>query len=164
MLLGEIMVINFSQYEENEIFASDIEQVFKTALDIVEVDQNIAINIIDVSPSTIQELNKDYRNVDRVTDVLSFPMLDSINDLKNEPDYALGECNIGDIYINPQRAQEQAKEYGHSYRREYCFLALHGLLHLLGFDHIKPEEEKVMFNLQDKILQIVNIGRDNNGI
>ena len=70
------------------------------------------------------------------------------------------ECNIGDIYINLDRAKEQANEYGHSLKREFCFLALHGFLHLLGYDHIEKDDEKEMFSLQDKILEKLQIGRD----
>ena len=154
------MQIYFCQYEQDQQFEADIKKMYKIALETVGVKYNIAVNIIDVSPETINEMNRDYRGVDMVTDVLSFPMLDNINQLEKEPDFMLGECNIGDIYINPIRAKEQAKEYGHSLKREYCFLALHGLLHLLGYDHIKKEDEVVMFKLQDEILQKAKIGRD----
>ena len=154
------MQIYFCQYKQDEQFENDIKKMYKIALETVGVKYNISVNIIDVSPDTINEMNRDYRGVDMVTDVLSFPMLDNINQLEKEPDFMLGECNIGDIYINPIRAKEQAKEYGHSLRREYCFLALHGLLHLLGYDHIKKEDEVVMFKLQDEILQKAKIGRD----
>ena len=116
--------------------------------------------IVDVKPEEICELNKTYRDVDRVTDVLSFPMIDNFNKIEEEPDFALGDCNIGDIYINPTRANEQAVEYGHSYHREYCFLVLHGFLHLLGYDHIVPKDEKIMTELQKKVLELVKIGRD----
>ena len=154
------MQIYFCQYEQDQQFEADIKKMYKIALETVGVKYNIAVNIIDVSPETINEMNRDYRGVDMVTDVLSFPMLEDIKQLEDEPDFMLGECNIGDIYINPIRAKEQAKEYGHSLRREYCFLALHGLLHLLGYDHIKKKDEVVMFKLQDEILQKANIGRD----
>ena len=154
------MQIYFCQYEQDQQFEADIKKMYKIALETVGVKYNIAVNIIDVSPETINEMNRDYRGVDMVTDVLSFPMLEDIKQLEYEPDFMLGECNIGDIYINPIRAKEQAKEYGHSLRREYCFLALHGLLHLLGYDHIKKKDEVVMFKLQDEILQKANIGRD----
>ncbi|MBO7527292.1 MAG: rRNA maturation RNase YbeY [Clostridia bacterium] len=154
------MQIYFCQYEQDQQFEADIKKMYKIALETVGVKYNIAVNIIDVSPETINEMNRDYRGVDMVTDVLSFPMLEDIKQLEDEPDFMLGECNIGDIYINPIRAKEQAKEYGHSLRREYCFLALHGLLHLLGYDHIKKKDEVIMFKLQDEILQKANIGRD----
>jgi len=154
------MQVYFCQFEENEVYDNEIKNLFNIALKMVGVKENVSINIIDVSPDTIKEMNNDYRGVDRVTDVLSFPMINSINEIKDEIDAVFGECNIGDIYINPTRAKEQAVEYGHSYKREYCFLALHGILHLLGFDHIKEDEEKIMFDLQDKILKEAKIGRD----
>ena len=154
------MKINFSFDKEATAFKSDIKKIYLIALDEICVQKNIVVNLVFVSPEQIHEMNKKYRGVDRVTDVLSFPMLDNINELQNEIDYFTGEVEIGDIYINPQRAKEQAQEYGHSYRREVCFLALHGLLHLLGYDHIESEDEKVMFALQDKILDKANIRRD----
>ena len=154
------MNINFSQDNENTCFQEDIKKIYDIAIKETGINENISVNIVDVSPEEIQRMNKMYRDVDKVTDVLSFPMLDDIKEIENEPDFMLGECNIGDIYINPIRAKEQACVYGHSLRREYCFLALHGLLHLLGYDHIKKDEEKIMFDLQDKILQKASIGRD----
>lgn len=154
------MNIYFNQDEENAEFCGEISNLYNIALILTNKPQNICVNIIDVSPEEIQKMNKCYRNVDRVTDVLSFPMIDNFDNIEKEPDYALGECNIGDIYINPTRAHEQAKDYGHSYKREYCFLALHGFLHLLGYDHMSQEQEKEMFSLQEKILKEANIGRD----
>ncbi len=152
------MIINFNDFEKEEI--TNIKKVYKTAEKQLNLPKSIEVNLVTVSPSDVKEMNKKFRQVDRVTDVLSFPMLDSLNDLDNECDAFTREVNIGDIYICREKAISQAEEYGHSLKREICFLALHGLLHLLGYDHIKKEDEVIMFNLQDKILQEAKISRN----
>lgn len=116
--------------------------------------ENVEFNIIFVDSNTIHEINKNYRNVDRVTDVISFALED------NET-ITLDHRVLGDIYICVERAEEQAKEYGHSFLRELAFLSIHGLLHLLGYDHMVPKEEKIMFQKQDDILNEFGIRRDN---
>ena len=105
----------------------------------------------------IKKLNKEFRQVDKVTDVLSFPNLNKSPDEKLKKffkfaDFDTGLLFLGDIVICKNVAKKQAREYDHSLKREVCFLALHGLLHLLGFDHIKEEDEKIMNKLQDKIM------------
>ena len=102
----------------------------------------------------IHEINKEYRGVDRETDVISFAMEDEM-DIEYD-NYRL----LGDIYISIDRCYSQALEYGHSRVREICFLATHGVLHLLGYDHMNPEDEKKMFNLQEELLDGSNIRRD----
>ena len=101
-----------------------------------------------VTPEQIHEINRDYRNVDRPTDVISFAIQDDMSDMWIEED----QYELGDIFINVQTIRDQAKAYGHSIRREACFLFCHGLLHLMGYDHMQEEDEKVMFALQDEIL------------
>ena len=110
-------------------------------------------NIIFVSNEEINRLNKNYRGVDKVTDVISFALEDN-NDLK-EP----GIRVLGDIYIAIDVAYEQAKLYNHSNIREICFLATHGLLHLLGYDHMNEEDEKIMFKKQKELLESYDIFR-----
>lgn len=151
------MTFNFNNFDEQE--QELVELVYNVASNYLKVPDNMSVNIIMVEPQTIQDLNKRFRNIDRVTDVLSFPMLDNIDELQNEIDIELGDVNIGDVYICRERAKEQAQEYGHSFSRELCFLAVHGFLHLLGYDHIIPEEEQEMFALQDEILAKANINR-----
>ena len=110
-------------------------------------------NIIIVDNNRIHEINREYRNVDRVTDVISFAMEDNM-DIKYE-DFRL----LGDIYISIDKCYAQAIEYGHSRVREICFLATHGVLHLLGYDHMEEDEEKEMFLLQDELLDGFDIKR-----
>ena len=115
--------------------------------------ENVEFNVIFVDQETIHEMNKTYRHVDRVTDVISF----ALEDHKTiELDHRL----LGDIYICVDKAFEQAKEYGHSFIRELSFLTIHGLLHLLGYDHMTEEEEKIMFQKQEDILNEFGIRRE----
>lgn len=101
-----------------------------------------------VDNKTIHKINREFRNVDRPTDVISFAFLDD----QKEKELKGGPINLGQIIISFEKAEEQAKEYAHSLKREMVFLFVHGMLHLLGYDHMKEEDEKVMFKLQDDIL------------
>lgn len=110
-------------------------------------------NIIFVTNEKIHDLNKTYRGVDRVTDVISFALEDG-EDIKDP-----GIRVLGDIYIAIDVAYEQAEIYGHSRMREVCFLATHGILHLLGYDHMEEDEEKIMFDNQKELLESYEITR-----
>lgn len=108
-------------------------------------------NIIFVSKDEIQRINREFRKIDKVTDVISFALCDDEDIIQTN--------ELGDIFICLDRAFEQASEYGHSITREVAFLAVHGYLHLCGFDHMTEEEEKVMFQKQDDILNQAGIKR-----
>lgn len=122
-----------------------IKRIFRT------INLKKKFNLIFVDEETIQELNKNYRNIDKITDVISFANIDDTNntDVKS----------LGEIFICINKAKEQAKEYGHSLAREMAFLSIHGYLHLCGFDHQTKEEEKIMFGIQDEILNNVGVKR-----
>lgn len=142
-------VINETNYDIKEL-----ETIVKL-LDYVVKRENIEealFNVIIVDNDKIHEINKAYRNVDRVTDVISFA-------LEDEPFVNLDIRVLGDIYISYDKAKEQSKEYGHSLERELSFLTIHGLLHLLGYDHMEKEEEKIMFEKQELILNEFGISR-----
>ncbi len=114
---------------------------------------NVVFNIIIVDNETIHSINKEYRGVDRPTDVISFA-------LEDDKSFVQIELRIlGDIYISIDKAREQAKNYGHSLKREISFLTIHGLLHLLGYDHMEEKDEKEMFELQELILDGYGIKR-----
>lgn len=114
---------------------------------------NVVFNIIIVDNETIHSINKEYRGVDRPTDVISFA-------LEDDKSFVQTELRIlGDIYISIDKAREQAKDYGHSLKREISFLTIHGLLHLLGYDHMEEKDEKEMFELQELILDGYGIKR-----
>ena len=110
-------------------------------------------NVIIINNEEIHEMNREYRGVDRPTDVISFALEDDDTFFKME------ERVLGDIYISIDKAKEQAECYGHNLLRELCFLTIHGMLHLLGYDHMIEEEEKVMFELQERVLMEYGIKR-----
>ena len=129
-----------------------LNDVIKTTLEH-ENAADAYLSVIFVDNDEIQEINRTYRNIDRVTDVISFA-------LEDNGEKIVGDRILGDIYLCIPRMKEQAKEYNHSEKRELSFLVCHGLLHLLGYDHVNnKEEEKVMFDLQDEILDSLNITR-----
>ena len=115
--------------------------------------EDAIFNMIFVTSEKIHEINKEYRNVDRVTDVISFALEDSIEGYVEEIRM------LGDIYICVEKMKEQAELYNHSVLREMCFLTTHGLLHLLGYDHMEEDDEKVMFSLQEELLNEYGIKR-----
>lgn len=108
------------------------------------------LSIIIVDNNKIHEINKQYRDIDNPTDVISFAMIDGENELPQE---------MGDIFISYDKIIEQAENYGHSILREFSFLVSHGVHHLLGYDHMTPEDEKVMFEKQENILKLLKIER-----
>jgi len=132
--------------------------IAKTALSELNKDGVYDLSVTIVDDETIHKYNKEYRNIDRTTDVISFAFNDN-----SEDDYIKITSEIpnmlGDIFISFPKAKTQAKEYGHSIYREMCFLFTHGFLHLLGYDHQNTKGEKEMFDLQDKILNKLNITR-----
>ena len=141
-------IINETKEEIKEL--KDVEMVLNKAILEEKVGQ-VSFNVIIVDNDYIHKLNKEYRKIDRPTDVITFA-LEDYDDIKYE-DFRL----LGDIYISLDKAKSQAIEYGHSFKREICFLAVHGFLHLLGYDHMKKEEEKIMFARQELILNEENI-------
>lgn len=134
----------------------DIETLINYTYDYLKNDKDAEVSISFVSEEEIQAINRDYRDKDEVTDVISFALLDDDSDV----DIIGMPVTLGDIIINTNRADEQAKEYNHSYKRELMFLSLHGFLHLLGFDHMNEEDEKEMFGLQKEILDAFGLSRD----
>ncbi len=128
----------------------EVKKVIDYALKTEKIN-NVIFNIIIVDNNYIQKLNREYRKIDSPTDVISFALEDN-DDINYSPIRLLG-----DIYISLDKAKEQAKEYNHSLLRELSFLAVHGLLHLLGYDHMNKEDEKIMFEKQERILSSYGI-------
>ena len=134
----------------NEYNDLDFNKLFKKIARIASIDQKVVfkkrvLNVLITNNDSIHEYNLKYRNIDKETDVLSFP-----SDEKGE---------LGDIIISYDRVKSQALEYGHSELREIGFLMCHGMLHCLGYDHIEKADEEIMFNLQDKILDKAGLKR-----
>ncbi|MGG0187360.1 rRNA maturation RNase YbeY [Bacillus rhizoplanae] len=149
----------FDETEEvKEEYVDMIQQLVEKAAETESVEDGAELSITFVNNERIQEINREYRDKDQPTDVISFAM----------EDMGEGELEIvgvdmprmlGDIIISIPRTKEQAEEYGHSFERELGFLAVHGFLHLLGYDHMTEEEEKVMFGRQKEILDAFGLGR-----
>ncbi len=150
--MNKFEIINNTKEEIKEL--REINNFVDFALKYKEIDKAI-FNIIIVDDETIHELNKTYRGKDCVTDVISFALEDDETFIKTE--YRI----LGDIYICLNKAKSQAQEYGHSFLREFAFLTIHGILHLLGYDHMEKEDEEVMFKLQEMILSEYGIKKDN---
>ncbi len=143
-------VDNFENNYEQD-FIAIIEQALKT----LGSEDDVEVSCVLVDDERIHEINREYRHIDRSTDVISFAMED------NDQFYVEGmPRTLGDIFISVDHAKKQAEEYGHSLRREMCFLFTHGILHLLGYDHMTDEQEKEMFGLQDEILGALSIERE----
>ncbi len=143
-------IINNSNEEVLEL--DILEKYIRYVVERLELE-NAIFNFIFVGEEEILRLNRDYRKVDRVTDVITFALEDG-DDFQN-PEFR----TLGDVYICIPVAYKQALLYGHSRIREICFLATHGILHLLGYDHMEKEEENVMFSLQEELLSGYEINR-----
>lgn len=137
---------------DEKIDTTELDSVIKFACKHLNIE-NPLLNIVIVDNKKIREINKEYRNKDSVTDVISFAF-EEVNDVDYENVRFLGE-----IYISYERCKEQALDFGHSVRREFSYLAVHGLLHLLGYDHMNEEDKKVMRSLEEEILNEYDITR-----
>lgn len=137
-----------------------LEKLIKYTAEHEEVDENSEVSISFVNNDEIQRINKQYRGKDYPTDVISFALEEQSEDeLEIIGDESL-PVHLGDIVISIEKAKEQSEEYEHSFEREIGFLAVHGFLHLLGYDHETDEEEKEMFERQENILQEFGLKRD----
>jgi len=148
-------------------YEKDLVRVYEAVAHHVSFPKRVNVNLTFISAAEIRELNKSTRNIDRVTDVLTYPYVElkvkqklKLSDYKAIIDQETKLLTIGDIYICLERAEEQAKEFGHSLRREVCFLLCHGLLHIAGYDHMTKQDEQIMTDLQNKIMDELNITRD----
>lgn len=154
--------IFLSDEQEKLAMPDDMEQLIemctRAALEEEQIDEDAQVSVTLVDNDAIREINNEHRGIDKATDVLSFPLGDE-DSFDTDPE--TGAILLGDIVISLERAMEQAKEYGHSYRREVAFLITHSLFHLLGYDHVDSEEdEKLMFGKQDKVLEKLGITRE----
>ena len=161
-------------YAENNTdrsFDFPMEEVFRRVAGEVlrteKADFEAEVNLMIVDLDTIHEMNRDYRQIDRPTDVLSFPNLSfdspgkfDLTESADVVDPETGEVVLGDIVICYDKVLEQAEEYGHSILREFAFLLTHSMLHLCGYDHMEPDEAKVMEDKQEKVLTQLGITRD----
>lgn len=148
-------------FNEDHLLDDEHENLARDLVDFaakeLESDEDTEMSITIVSDEEIRRINREYRDTDRVTDVISFAIEDD-----EEDDFAGFEGipeNIGDLFIAPGKVREQAADYGHSFERELGYTVVHGFLHLNGYDHIEPADEQVMIPLQEKILSAFGLER-----
>ena len=162
--MDNLAEIIFFEIEENDTY----KRIIKDVLEVCYKEENIVnpklyITITLTTPDQIQLINNQYRNIDKPTDVLSFPMFEKdeiekvINDSENK-----NEEILGDIIISIERVMQQAVEYGHSFERELSYMVVHGFYHLMGEDHIEENDKKILRQKEENILNILNITRENN--
>ena len=138
-----------------------IEEVVRNVLISEKIDENIDVYVTLTNNEEIHKINNEYRNVDKPTDVLSFPIYEreEIKSLKSKKK-SNEEKVLGDIIISVEKVKEQAEEYGHTFERELAYLVTHGMLHLLGYDHMIDEEKIMMRKREEEILSSLGIFRD----
>ena len=154
------MEVIISNYPEEQSFPQEIEDNVRMAAEMVgklyDVE-NGEVSVTLTNNAYIHTLNKQYRGIDRPTDVLSFALNESVEpETEGGPDITV----LGDLVISVERAEEQAQEYGHSLRREVAFLTVHGMLHLLGYDHMEDEEREEMEAEQRFVMEKLGISRE----
>ena len=154
-----LLIDNRTDFEITKEFEKLFNDVVKESLRYEEFDPDCEVSLSIVSNDEIQEINKQFREIDAPTDVLSFPLL-TFEDGEQADVNENNEIMLGDIIISIDKAKAQAEEYGHGLRRELAFLTAHSMLHLMGYDHMEEEEQKEMFKKQDDILNNLGITRE----
>ncbi len=157
--------LEYLDLESNDKYEEIIKRVIEQCFKEEKIENSkLYISITLTNPEHIHEINKQYRNVDRATDVLSFPMFE-----KNEIDEKIKnndfehEDVLGDIVISIEKVEEQAKEYGHSFEREFAYMLVHGFYHLMGYDHIEDDDKVIMRKKEEIVLNKLGITRDELG-
>ena len=156
--LLKIVQINYDGVDSNLEYEQTINRVAETCFEEENLNvKNLYLNIILTTPTKIREINNQYRNIDKETDVLSFPMFekDEIPNINSNIQEVLG-----DIIISVDRVKEQANEYGHSFTRELAYMVVHGFYHLMGYDHIEEKDKQQMRKKEELILNKLNITRE----
>jgi probable rRNA maturation factor len=166
-----ILIENNTEHLIDEEMRSLLHEIVEKALQLEGYPLNIEVSVTFVNNGEIQELNQQFRQIDKPTDVLSFPMLEfeegdedeegfiDFEGLEDSLNPETGELVLGDIVISVEKAVEQAKAYEHSLKREIGFLTAHSMFHLMGYDHMTPEEEEIMKKKQEQVLQEVDLSR-----
>ena len=154
-----LLIDNRTNFELTDEIKEMLERVCLKSLQYEEFNEDCEISLSIVTNDEIHDINKQFRNIDSPTDVLSFPQL-TFEEGEEADVNENGEIVLGDIIISIDRAKEQAEEYGHSLKRELAFLSVHSMLHLMGYDHMVPEEEEDMFRRQKEILIEAGIPRE----
>ena len=153
--------IIYKDIKPQEEYQKTIEKVITECYKQENIENTkLIVTITLTTPENIQEINKEYRNIDRTTDVLSFPMFEKqeLEEKIKKQEFQYTDI-LGDIIISIDKVREQAKEYGHSFERELSYMLVHGFYHLMGYDHIEKEDKKKMREKEEKILDILKISR-----
>ena len=152
----------YKDIEENKSYEELIKKVLTKCFEEEHLENShLCITVTLTNPENIRKINKEYRDIDRATDVLSFPMFEKEElDEKIKKNDFEHEDMLGDIIISIERVEEQAKEYGHSFERELSYMLVHGFYHLMGYDHIKEEDKLKMRPKEEKVLNDLQITRE----
>ena len=155
--------IEFLDIEENKEYINLINTVLNKCFEVEIKNPNLYISIILTNPQNIREYNKNYRQIDKETDVLSFPMFekDELEKVINDEKTPIRDV-LGDIIISIDRVKEQSIEYGHSFERELAYMLVHGFYHLMGYDHIEEADKLEMRKKEEEMLNLLNITRNSN--
>lgn len=154
--------IEYQKIEKQEAYEEIIARVVKKVLEEEKIKKEVFVSVTLTNNEEIKEINAAYRKIDRATDVLSFPMFEreEVESLKVDAKEDEPDIILGDLVISIPKVEEQAKEYGHAFKRELAYLVTHGMLHLLGYDHIIEEEQKEMRKREEEILNLLEITRE----
>lgn len=153
--------IEYLEEKENEKYEDIIKKVVKKCFEVENlIDSLLYISITLTNPENIHKINKEYRNIDKPTDVLSFPMFEKqeIEEKIQKKDFEFEDI-LGDIVISIEQVQNQAEEYGHSFEREFAYMIVHGFYHLMGYDHMEEVDKQIMRKKEENILNSLDITR-----
>ncbi len=147
-------IFDYSDVKLSAIEEESLKEAAQKAFAAEGVDFDFEISVVITDNEGIREINRDYRNIDKETDVLSFPQYDFVNPtvFAQDPTDSQGEIMLGDIVISKEKVSSQAEEIGHSFERELQYLTVHSCLHLLGYDHISEEDKKIMRAREKQIM------------
>lgn len=154
--------IIYQEIEKNLEYEDIVKKVFEECFKEEKMEESkLYITVTFTNPENIRKINKEYRNIDYATDVLSFPMFEKkeLEEKINKKDFEHQDI-LGDIIISIEKVKEQAEEYGHSFERELSYMLVHGFYHLMGYDHIEEEDKKIMRPKEEKILNELKITRE----
>ncbi len=154
--------IVYDGIKENEEYDKVIKKVVEQCFKEENLENSkLCLTITLTTPENIQKINKEYRNIDRATDVLSFPMFEKseLDEMIEKQEFE-HEDVLGDLVISIEKVKEQAKEYGHSFERELSYMVVHGFYHVMGYDHIKEEDKAKMRPKEEKVLNDLKITRE----
>ena len=153
--------IEYDGVNQNIEYEKTIRQVIEVCFYTENLlDKNVEMNIILTTPDKIRIINKEYRNIDKATDVLSFPMFEKNEIVEIQKNGSKVKEVLGDIVISIEQVAKQAEEYGHSFQRELSYMVVHGFYHCMGYDHIEKEEQKKMREKEENVLNKVGLKRE----